>query len=78
MKKIWTWLLTSNRYLHILAGFLIGALCTTVWDAAVAVCAAAFTAEYKDMAWGGKWDWTDLACTIAGGAVGFFLHTIII
>ena len=34
------------------------------------VLGAMFTAEYKDRAHGGKWDWSDLGWGMAGGVVG--------
>lgn len=33
--------------------------------------------EYKDKAWGGKWDWLDFAATCLGGLVGQVLQIIL-
>ena len=57
MKKIITWLKSSNRGRHIVGGFLIG-------------LGADDTLELKDKLWGGKWDWVDFGCTMAGVVVG--------
>lgn len=71
------WLLKSNRWKHLLCGAVIGAVCLCLWDALVAATAAAGACEYKDKTWGGKWDWTDFACTLAGGLLGYGLRTLI-
>ena len=43
---------------------------------------AGLAAEYKDKAWGGKWDWYDLLAdalgTIAGGVVNYILLVFLI
>lgn len=42
------------------------------------ICIALFTGagvagalEFKDKSWGGKWDWFDWGCTVAGVIVGY-------
>lgn len=67
----------SNRWKHFLAGAVIGAVTLNPWDALVASGAAGAACEYKDKTWGGKWDWTDFACTLAGGLLGYGLRTLI-
>jgi hypothetical protein len=34
--------------------------------------------EFKDKAWGGKWDWEDWTCTMLGGLVGQALQVALI
>lgn len=38
---------------------------------------AGIAAEYKDKAWGGKWDWLDIAADIIGTAVGASMRYLI-
>lgn len=55
MKKIIKWLGANSTYCAAYAG--------------VGVAAAA-ALELKDELWGGKWDWIDFGCTVAGVVVG--------
>lgn len=59
------WLMESNRWKHLLGGFVLGMLLTVLCALG---CAGGM--EYKDYAWGGKWDWIDFGCTVVGGLVG--------
>ena len=34
--------------------------------------------EFKDRAYGGKWDWLDLIATLLGGLVGQILQALVI
>jgi hypothetical protein len=34
--------------------------------------------EFKDRAYGGKWDWLDILATILGGIVGQMLQVLLI
>ena len=45
--------------------------------AAYAVTLAASALEFKDIQWGGKWDWTDWPMTVLGGAAGYGLHLLV-
>lgn len=70
MKKIIEWLSASNRWKHLVGGFLIGFgsddwYCTLYSSAGVAVAL-----ELKDKMWGGQWDWTDLSLTVIGAVAG--------
>lgn len=50
------------------------AVCFTI----LCVLGAMFTAEYKDKAHGGKWDWSDLGWGMAGGVLGQIVQLLII
>lgn len=65
MKKIINWLLESNRWKHLCGGFVLGVFLTVLCSLG---CAGGM--EYKDKAWGGRWDWVDFALTVAGGLLG--------
>lgn len=70
MKKIIEWLKTSNRWKHIVGGLIVGFGANSNYCAAYVGIIAAASLEYKDKAWGGKWDWVDFGLTLAGVIVG--------
>ena len=70
MKKIITWLKSSNRGRHIVGGVLIGFGADDTYCALYAGVGVAAALELKDKLYGGKWDWIDFGCTVAGVVVG--------
>lgn len=70
MKRIKDWLFASNRWKHAIGGFIIGLGADSSYCAAYTGIGVAGALEFKDRAWGGKWDWTDFGCTAAGAAAG--------
>lgn len=70
MKKIINWFKESNRWKHLLGGFIVG-LCALSWFtglyAGVMVGAAL---EFKDTMYDNKWDWIDFSLTVAGSIIG--------
>lgn len=72
-QKIKNWLGMSNRWKHLLGGFLIGLFACCWYCAIYAGCGVAAAMELKDKLWGGKWDWIDFWCTVVGATLG---HTI--
>lgn len=70
MKRLADWLRESHRGLHLLGGALIGLCADSHYGAAYAAVLTAAALEFKDRAWGGRWDWTDFALTVAGAAAG--------
>lgn len=77
MKKIVRWLGESNRWKHLLGGAALGALTGDPVHDAIGVTLVASALEFKDKSWGGRWDWTDWALTVAGGGVGIFIRWVI-
>lgn len=68
--KAWAWFTASNRWKHFVGGAMIG-LGADGWYCAMYTGAAVGGAmEMKDKMWGGRWDWTDWVCTVAGAAAG--------
>ena len=63
----------SNRWKHFLYAIPIGLVLTIL-----CVIGVAAGMEFKDKAWGGKWDWKDFQFTILGGLVGQILQIGII
>ena len=67
------WLKESNRQKHLLYAIPIGLIFTIL-----AVLGCAFGMEFKDKEYGNKFDWSDIAATMIGGAIGQLLQIIII
>ena len=67
------WLKESNRPKHFLFAIPIGFVFTIL-----AVLGAASGMEFKDKAWGGRWDWLDWTATMLGGLIGQALQIAII
>ena len=66
------WLRTSDRARHLFYGWLISLL-----GSITAGVAAGITAEYKDKAWGGTFDWWDIAADLTGTIIGGICHYLI-
>lgn len=67
------WLLESNRLKHLLYAIPIGLILTIL-----CVLGVATSLEYKDILYGGKWDWIDWLLTITGGIIGQAIQVLII
>lgn len=78
MKKLWKWLNESNRIKHLIGGFVIGAGANDLYCAAYAGGGVAAALELKDHLYGGKWDWIDIATTMAGVAVGHLIRRMML
>lgn len=88
MKKLFSWLLESNRLKHLAAGAIITA--STSLLTALFVCdlilianncvyvalVAGLSVEYKDHLYGNKFDWLDVLSTVLP-SLGFFIGVII-
>lgn len=72
-KGIIEWFKQSNRWKHLLYGFLVSIIAGFAFTLG---CAAGM--EFKDRAWGGKWDWIDFGLTVAGAWFGLMLRIFII
>ena len=62
-----SWITESNRQKHFkyVGTFLF-------------VLGVAMGLEYKDYAYGNKWDWLDIAATLLGGLVGQLLQVLLL
>ena len=69
MKKLWNWLRTSHRLEHIILSVVIGLLFNNLIYTAICATMVAIALEYKDKAYGNKWDWIDFSLTIAPALV---------
>lgn len=63
----------SNRWKHFLYAVPVGAVFTVL-----CVLGLASGMEFKDRAWGGRWDWWDWLFTILGGLVGQAIQAAVI
>ncbi len=80
MGKFINWLSKSNRWKHLLGGFILGLLSCGWYCAALVSGAVGAAMEFKDKQWGGKPDWIDAAMTLTGGLAGYgvisLLHSL--
>lgn len=60
-----SWIKESNRPKHFAYSALCGLMGTFLFALGVAV-----GMEYKDYAYGNKWDWLDLLASVLGGLAG--------
>lgn len=69
MNKIISFLKESDRYKHLIGGFIVGLLALTPWTAIYAAAVAASCLELKDKFKGCYWDWLDWILTLVGGGI---------
>lgn len=67
------WLKESNRMKHLALAIPIGAVFTIL-----CVLGVASGMEFKDMQWGGRWDWFDWLATMMGGLIGQAVQILVI
>lgn len=67
------WLKESNRTKHMVYAIPCAFLLTILFAAGLAA-----GMEFKDKAYGGKWDWLDILATILGGMIGQILQVIVV
>lgn len=77
LKKIKEFFSKSNRFKHLLGGVAVGLIIMSGFDAILGATAVAMAMEYKDKAYGGKWDWIDIACTCVGGIIGSIVRQFV-
>ena len=73
MKKLIEWLRMSNRWKHLVGGLIIGIFAFGWFTAMYAGVFTAGALEYKDKAYGSKWDWIDFGLTVAGAILGWLI-----
>ncbi len=70
LQKAEAWLAAGNRWKHLAGGAAIGLFAGSLYTAIYAGAGIAAALELKDRLHGGRWDWTDFGCTIAGAVIG--------
>ena len=78
MKKIITWLKSSNHGKYVVGGALIGFGADDTYCALYAGAGVAGALVLKNKLWGGKWDWIDFGCTMAGVIVGRLIRVTLL
>ena len=73
MNNIIQWFKESNRWKHLIGGFLIGLLCNSWYCAFLTGFGVAGALEFKDWQWGGKPDILDFLLTFVGTIIGYCL-----
>lgn len=68
-----SWITESNRQKHFKYAILCGFAGTFLFALGVVM-----GLEYKDYAYGGKWDWLDIAATVLGGLVGQAVQVLVL
>ena len=77
MNKIISFLSQSNRYKHLVGGFLVGIVACAPWAALYASIVAASCLELKDRLYGNSLDWVDWLCTLLGALPPFIFYLLI-
>lgn len=73
MEKFISFLKKSNRYKHLIGGFIVGLFACGAYPALFSAIVAGSCLELKDKLHGCPWDWIDLLLTVAGGSVAAIL-----
>lgn len=69
MNKFFSFSAASNRYKHLIGGFIVAAPAGSFYAAIYAAAVAASCLELKDRLYGNLWDWLDWLCTLLGGSI---------
>lgn len=77
LKSACQWLKKSNRWKHLIGGYMIGLFSDSNYCTLYASAIGASCLELKDKLWGGTWDWIDWALTIAGAVLGRLTRVIL-
>lgn len=77
MNKIFKFFAASNRYKHLIGGFIVAALGGSCYAAVYAAIVAASCLELKDRLYGNLWDWTDWLCTLLGGTIAALVFYVL-
>lgn len=75
--KVIEWLKLSNRWKHLIGGVALGTLALNNYCAMYGAILSASCLEFKDKAYGGKWDWIDWLLTVVGFGVGRGLNVMV-
>lgn len=71
MNKFFSFFAVSNRYKHLIGGFIVATLAGSFYAAVYAAIVSASCLELKDHLYGNSRDWTDWLCTLLSGIYVF-------
>ena len=77
VKQIINFIKNSNRYMHLISGFIVSWLTASPYAGIYAAVVAATCLELKDRLYGNKFGLTDWLLTVAGGALAAVIWLII-
>ncbi|MEQ2501365.1 MULTISPECIES: hypothetical protein [Bacteroidales] len=77
MNKFISFLKQSNRYKHLIGGFIVGICALSPWNALYSAAVAASCLELKDVLHGCRWDCFDWLITVAGGGTAALIWLFI-
>lgn len=75
--NILEWLKQSNRWKHLLGGFIIGIIPNGWFAGIYGGVLTASALEFKDKMKGGNWDWIDWMLTVGGAVAGCIIRLLI-
>lgn len=78
MNKFFNFFAVSNRYKHLIGGFIVAALAGSFYAAVYVAVIAASCLELKDRLYGNSWDWLDWLSTLLGGIIAAIVFYILI
>lgn len=78
MNKFFSFFAVSNRYKHLIGGFIVATLAGSFYAAVYAAVVTASCLELKDRLYGNTWDWLDWFCTLIGGVIAAIVFYILI
>lgn len=74
MNKFFSFFAASNRYKHLIGGFIVAAPAGSFYAAIYAAAVAASCLELKDRLYGNLWDWL---CTLLGGSIAALMFYLL-
>nr|DAE20674.1 MAG TPA: putative periplasmic lipoprotein [Siphoviridae sp. ctUir1]DAW78668.1 MAG TPA: putative periplasmic lipoprotein [Caudoviricetes sp.] len=77
MNKFFSFFAASNRYKHLIGGFIVAAPAGSFYAAIYAAAVAASCLELKDRLYGNLWDWLDWLCTLLGGSIAALMFYLL-
>ncbi len=77
MNKFFSFFAVSNRYKHLIGGFIVAAPAGSFYTAIYAAAVAASCLELKDRLYGNLWDWLDWLCTLLGGSIAALMFYLL-
>lgn len=77
MNKFFSFFAASNRYKHLIGGFIVAAPAGSFYTAIYVAAVAASCLELKDRLYGNLWDWLDWLCTLLGGSIAALMFYLL-
>ena len=77
VKQIINFIKNSNRYMHLISGFIVAILAAPPYAGIYAAVVAATCLELKDRLYGNQFDLTEWLLTVVGGTIAAVIWLII-